>query len=448
MTMAYLPHRRDFQSAVALTALSYNAVAGANDRIRLGFIGVGNRGDQLLDAFTAHSDCEVVALCDVYQPYLAASMTKVGGLPRHYHDYRQMLDDRSLDAVVIATPDHWHALQFVDACRAGKDVYIEKPVSLTISEGRVMCRVAAEQRRVTQVGLHRRSAPRIREAIELIHAGEIGQVTVCKAYFHRNEVPLGIGRYQSTEVPNGLDWNLWLGPAPWSDYRSDRCLYKFRWFQDYSGGQITNQGTHYVDVFQWLLKQNAPRSVACLGGHYVVNDDRDIPDTLEAVWEYNGAICTFSQINGNGAPGNAIKANMEIRGTKGTLYITDSDAGYTILPETNRIEELPILDPRDRPQVRKQSAAVKSVGKAITVKGFGDSTKEHARDFLDCIRTRNTTRCPIEIGHRSTTTTLLARMAWTRHRQLDWDSAGERVMNDEDANKLLSYSYREPWKLT
>jgi predicted dehydrogenase len=451
-----MPTRRTFAKTAAVAALSaasYARAVGANDRIRVGFIGVGNRGDQLLDSFLPHKDCEIVALCDVYVPYVQAAMKKINEAEKSTRaapapkDYRRLLDLKSVDAVVIATPDHWHALQFVDACRAGKDVYIEKPLSLTIGEGRVMCRVAEETKRVTQVGLHRRSTPFVREAVELVRSGAIGKVSVCQAFFHRNETPMGIGKLTTAEPPAGLDWDLWLGPAPKVPYSPTRALYKFRWFTDYSGGQITNMGAHYLDVFQWALGQEAPKAVACLGGKYAVDDDRDIPDTLQAVWEYDGCLVTFSQFNGNGAPGNTKGWSMMLRGSTGTLYIADGNQGYEIVPESARTEELPVLSPIAREENRRQGRAVRPAGKPVVKKGEAESAVLHARNFLDCVKSRQETHCPVEAGHRSTTATLLGKLALQRGRLLTWDAAAERVTNDEAANKYLTYEYRKPWKL-
>ena len=446
-----MPTRRTFTKAAsvaALSAVSYRAVAGANDQIRLGFIGVGNRGDQLLDAFLPHKDSRPVAVCDVYEPYLPAAAKKAGSGCKLEKDYRRVLDDKGVDAVVIATPDHWHAIQFVDACLAGKDVYCEKPLSLTVGEGRAMCRAAADAKRVTQVGLHRRSVSHIIEAMKLVRDGLIGKVSLCKTYFVRNEAPLGIGKLAPAEVPAGLDWEAFLGPASLVPYSPTRGLYKFRWFYDQSGGQVTNTGAHFLDLCQWALGQDAPKTVACLGGKFAVDDDREVPDTLEAVWEYDGALVTFSQINGNGANPNPKNASVEIRGTKGTLYLTDGGGGgYEIVSETNRVEALPALNPIDRTEVRRQSRATKPAGKSVVVKGASESTVPHARNFLDCVRTRKLTACPVETGHRSTTATLLARMALARRQTLHWDAKAERVTNDEAANKLLTYEYRKPYKL-
>jgi predicted dehydrogenase len=421
------------------------AVLGSNDRVRLGVIGVGNRGDQLLDALLCHRDAEVACLCDVYEPYLEAAQRKVGGKARLYHDYRQLVEQKDLDAVVIATPDHWHALQFVAACRAGKDVYVEKPLSLTIAEGQKMTAVAAETGRITQVGLHRRSSASIQEAVQLIRGGAIGKVTVAKSYHLRNESPRGIGNPAPCEPPPGLDWDLWLGPAPKVAYNPNRCLYKFRWFSDYSGGQLTNFGTHYLDVIQWALGQDAPRGVYAAGGKFALADNRDIPDTLEVIWEYpNRTLVTFSQFNANASPGNIRGWELEFRGTTGTLLMQEGQ--IEILPERVRTRELPALSPLHRKENAEQARAVHPVRQAQVLKGKAD-TADHTRNFLDCIKSREPTHCPVAVGHRSTSATLLAKIALRVGRFLTWDAANERIVNDEEANRLLTYEYRQPWRL-
>jgi predicted dehydrogenase len=444
--------RRTFNQGAAavgvLAALHVSGmpILGSNERVGLGFIGVGNRGDQLLDAFMVHPDAEIAALCDVYEPYLEAAQRKVGGKAKFYHDYRKLIDQKDLDAVVIGTPDHWHALQCVAACRAGKDVYVEKPLSLTIAEGRKMVAVAEETQRVTQVGLHRRSSAHVKEAVELVREGAIGKVTVAKCYHLRNESPLGIGNPPDCDPPAGLDWDLWLGPAPKVAYNPNRCLYKFRWFWDYSGGQLTNFGTHYLDVIQWALGQDAPKGVLAVGGKYAIEDNREIPDTLEAVWEYDGGtLVTFSQFNANNAPGNARGWEIEFRGTKGTLLMQEGQ-GFEIVPEKVRTRELPALSPIQRKENAEQARATQVAMAAKSKKGRAD-TADHARNFLDCVKSRKTTNCPVAVGHRSTSATLLAKIALLRGRYLAWDGKQERITNDEEANRLLSYRYREPWQL-
>jgi predicted dehydrogenase len=448
--MATEINRRTFaKSAAAIGALAAlpvrSSALGANDRVRLGVIGVGNRGDQLLDAFLVHKDAELAALCDVYEPYLEPARQKAGGKATLYRDYRKLLEQKDLDAIVVATPDHWHALQFVDSCRAGKDVYVEKPLSLAIDEGRRMVEVAKETKRITQVGLHRRSTPFIHEAVKAIHSGAIGQVTVAKCFHLRNEGPHGIGNPPDGDPPSGLDWDFWLGPAPKVAYNANRCLYKFRWFWDYSGGQLTNFGTHYLDVIQWALGQDAPKAVFALGGKYAIADNREIPDTMEAVWEYDRALVTFSQYNANASPGNARGWEIEFRGTTGTLVIQESQ-GFEIVPERTREAELPALNPLKRKENTEQARKTKVALQPSSTKGKSD-TADHARNFLDCVKSRQPCNCPVEVGHASTRATLLAKIALKLGRRVVWDAKAERIAGDDEANKMLSYEYRSPWRL-
>lgn len=450
-TMARSISRRTFhKQAVAMSALaalpstSLTAL-GSHDRIRLGVIGVGNRGDQLLDAFLIHKDCEIAALCDVYEPYLVAAQKKVGGKATVHHDFRRLIEQKDLDAVVIATPDHWHALQFVVACRAGKDVYVEKPLSLTISEGQKMVAVAQETGRITQVGLHRRSSSFIHEAVQQIREGAIGKVSVAKCYHLRNESPQGIGNPPDCEPPTGLDWDMWLGPAPKVHFNPNRCLYKFRWFWDYSGGQLTNFGAHYLDVIQWALGQDAPQGVFAAGGKFAIADNREIPDTMEVIWEYPGTLVIMSQFNASQSPGNIRGCELEFRGTKGTMLINEG-SGFEIIPESNRSRELPALSPLFRKENALQSQAVRKARETATVRGRAE-TADHTRNFLDCVKSRKPTNCPVAIGHRSTSTTLVAKIALRLGRYLTWDGKTEKFSHDEEANRMLAYDYRAPWRL-
>ncbi|MBN1491471.1 MAG: Gfo/Idh/MocA family oxidoreductase [Phycisphaerae bacterium] len=443
--------RRQFAAGAAalgaglMTRTSVFGALGANERVRLGIIGVGNRGDQLIDAFVPHKDAEIVAVCDVFEPYIAAAKAKLGGKPTGCRDYRELLDRKDIDAIVIATPDHWHAIHCIDACNAGKDVYVEKPLSLTIGEGRRMVEVANETKRVVQVGIHRRSDDLMRQAAEAVRAGEIGHVTLATCYYWNNLFPVGIGKPADCDPPEGLDWDTWLGPSPKVPFNPNRCLYKFRWFRAYSGGQLTNFGTHYIDVIQWALGKDAPTAVVAAGGIYALDDVRDIPDTLHVAWEYEGGtLVTFTQTDCSGAPYNKHGAAMEFRGTKGTLYL--SDGGFVIEPEQNRLAPFPALDPRDRAKVAEQVRKREAAMTERKARGRG-TTADHARDFLDCVKSRGTCHADIETGHRSTSTTLLGNMAYDRKARLEWDAKAERVTNDAGANDLLLYAYRAPWKL-
>jgi predicted dehydrogenase len=433
-------------AASAATALGQNRVWGANERVRLGFIGLGNRGDQVLDAFLVHKDCEVVAVCDLYQPYLDFAARKAGGSPKQFQDYRALLDLKDVDAVIIATPDHWHALQMIEACQAGKDVYVEKPLSLRVAEGRRMVEAGRRYGRVVQVGIHRRSVPFCREAADFVRGGGLGKITAARAFHIQNEWPKGIGQAPDEPAPAGLDWDRWLGPAPKVPYNKNRSFYRFRWFFDYSGGQVTNFGVHYLDFIHAALGQEAPLTVTALGGKFAgMDDNREIPDTLEAVWHYPGdTLVTFSQFNATAATWSLPGCEVELRGTKGTLYLFGS--GYEVVPDPIHDHEFTARSP----VARDQEALYRITHKVIDPKkvtGQSGDTAFHARNFLDCVKSRAKCNCDIETGHRSTSATLLANIAYHTRSVLDWDAQAERCRQNEAANRLLEPTYRAPYKL-
>jgi predicted dehydrogenase len=442
-------HRRTFGQAAAAaaigTAIGARRVRGANDRVRLGFIALGNRGDQVLDGFLKHPDAEVVGLCDIYQPYVDFAAAKVGGQPQQFKDYRKLLEMKDLDAVVINTPDHWHALQTIHACEAGKDVYVEKPLSLVVGEGRAMVNAARRFQRVVQVGLQRRSSRFIREAAELVRGGAIGQVTVVRSFHVQNEWPKGIDNPPDEAPPAGFDWEAWLGPAPRRPYNRNRGFYRFRWFRDYSGGQLTNFGVHYMDVIQWALGHDAPLAVTAMGGKFAVEDNRDVPDTLEVLWLYpGGTLVTFSQYNANAAPAALNRAEIEFRGTKGTLYLRGN--GYEIVPDDVTPNPFPARTPVDRTVERGWRTGARKLIEPRSGAGEVD-TADHARNFLDCVKSRAACNCDIETGHRSTSATLLGNVAHDAKAYLEWDRTAERFTNHDEANQRLSYRYRAPYEL-
>lgn len=444
--------RREFGKTVAAagvaTALSRGRVLGANDRVRLGFIGVGNRGDQVLDAFLPHKDMEIVAICDIYEPYVDFAAKKSGGQPARLKDYRKILDRKDVDAVVISTPDHWHALQMIQACDAGKDVYVEKPLSLVVSEGRAMVNAARRASRVVQVGIHRRSSAFVKEAADLVRGGAIGKVTVARSFHVQNEWPKGIGAPADGAPPAGLDWDAWLGPAPKRAYNKNRTFYRFRWFSDYSGGQVTNFGVHYMDAIHWALGQDAPLAVTAMGGKFAIEDNRDIPDTLEVVWTYPGqTLVTFSQFNATAQPAaRDRRVEIEFRGTKGTMYLFSD--GYEVVPDDITPNEFPARTPLDRTLERGYRTGAKPMIEASKQTGGNADTRHHTRNFLDRVKDRGRCNCDIETGHRSTSATLLANVALKTKSYLEWDRASERFTNNADANRHLSYKYRAPFKLT
>lgn len=440
------PTRRLFsQSALAASALSYSRILGANDRVRMGYIGLGNRGDQVHDAFLEHGDQVTVAVCDLRDDYMNFAIKKSRATPKKYKEYKRLLDDKDVDAVVVATPDHWHALMFVDACRAGKDVYCEKPLSLTVWEGRRMVQVAAETKRVSQVGIHRRSVQSLRDAAEFIRKGGIGHVTVAKGYHVQNEWPNGIGDAPNSPPPDPALWDAWLGPAPKVPYNLNRTFYNFRWFYDYSGGQITNFGVHYMDFIRMALGKESPRSVVAMGGKYAIKDNREIPDTCEVLWDYGDTLVVFTQYNANGAPTNARNSELEIRGTKGTMYL--QSGRWEVVPEKTTEVLFGQRTPVNRGLEKGYGPSKKPAMEPMTRgDGFAE-TYPHARNFLDCVKSRARCNCDVLDGHLSTTACIIGHIALRTKSYLEWDAKTEKFTNNSAANKFLSYQYRAPYKL-
>jgi predicted dehydrogenase len=446
--------RRNFaRSAGLATALSYSRILGANDRVGIGYIGLGNRGDQVHDAFLEHGDAQTVAVCDLRSDYLDFASKKSRGTPQRYKEYKKLLEDKQVDAVAIATPDHWHALMFIDACNAGKDVYVEKPLSLTVFEGRRMVETADRTRRVTQVGTNRRSWKTYKEAAEFVQSGGIGHVTAARCFHVKNEWPKGLGAAPDGPPPTEWEWDQWLGPAPKVPYNPNRTFYNFRWFNNYSGGQLTNFGVHYLDVIRWFIGQDSPRAVTALGGQYAkIQDNREIPDTMQVLWEFDGTLVVFEQYNANAAPPNAPSSEIELRGTKGTLYVRNTS--WDVVPE--KISDgfvgynrgVGYGNPVDRSHGRDADAERHAVIEPKSVKGpSGSDTMAHARNFLDCIKSRAKCNADILTGHLSTSATLIGNIAHRTRSLLEWDARAERFTNNTAANRWLSYQYRAPYKL-
>lgn len=437
--------RRQFtKSAAAATALSYSRILGANGRLQMGFIGLGNRGDQVHEGFLEYGDSRTVAICDLRDDYLDFAATKSRATPTRYKDYRKLLENKDVEAVAIASPDHWHALMFIDACRAGKDVYVEKPLSLTVSEGRRMVQVATETNRVVQVGIQRRSSKVLQEAVDYIKTGALGKISVARGFHVQNEAPNGIGNAPDAAPPSPEMWDQWLGPAPKVPYNPNRTFYNFRWFYDYSGGQITNFGVHYMDMLRWALGKQSPRAVVAIGGKFGVNDNREIPDTCEVHWDFGDLLMGFVQYNANAAPASVRGAEMEIRGTNGTLYIYSNR--WEVVPEKTTEMLFGARTPIDRTSEKAYNPSKKATIEAKVVNG-ATSTPPHCRNFIDCVKSRARTNCPIDEGHTSTANTLIAHIALRTRSFLEWDGKAERFTNSETANRFLSYKYRAPYKL-
>ena len=459
--------RRKFiaSSATAAAGLSMSSkVLGApfiargtnlNDKIRVGFIGVGNRGSQLLNWFNENDDVEVAAICDVYGPYttrdrsqVSARLLESGKIPKmgeelgsykKYEDFRELLDQKDIDAVCIATPDHWHAIQTIMSFDAGKDVYCEKPLTIALKEGRSMVEAQKRTGRVCGVGLNRRGSSIYQHLAKEVNSGLIGKITTARALRISNMYPNGIGQLQAEEPPADFNWDMWLGPRAMRPYQYNIAPYYFRWWKDYSS-QMGNWGVHYMDVIRWLAGEQAPSAITANGGKYAVKDDRDIPDTMEVIFEFaSGMMITFAIHEASGG-GGIQGGEVELNGVKGNLVANQN--GYRITP--SRRGQFQTWDQLVEPQEEKLKGNAKFGDLAISE----NSTARLIRNFLDCVKSREEPWCPLEEGHRSTSFAHLANIALEVGGRIEWDAKNERILNNEAANELLEYKYRDPWKLS
>ena len=423
-------------------------VLGSNNKIRLGFIGLGNRGSQLLNWFMQNDDVEIAAFCDVYEPYISRDRSLVskkylemGKVPKmneslssnvkRYKDYRELLAQKDIDAVCISTPDHWHALQTIHSFEAGKHVYVEKPLTITIQEGREMINAQKKYGKVCAVGLNRRGSPIYQELVQKVQEGVIGKVTTARAQRTSNMFPNGIGTLKPAAPPKDFDWNMWLGPRDFRPYQYNMAPYFFRWWKEYSS-QMGNWGVHYMDVIRWMMGESAPMAITANGGKYAVQDDRNIPDTMEVLFEMpSKAIIKFSIHEANGG-GGIMGGEVELNGSKGNLIA--SQEGYEITPSRSG-------------QFQSWDNLVAPSDKKLYGHGSNNSTFNLIRNFLDCIKTGQEPLCTLEEGHRSTCFAHLANISLELRQRIEWDPIQEKITNNEKANDFLHYEYRAPWKL-
>ena len=441
--------------ANSLTAASYNRIIGANEKINTGFIGIGNRGSQLLELFMIQPDVRIAAFSDTYEPYMIRDRSLVdpryikdlgGQIPKmgetfpdkveKYADWRKLIDNKDIDAVVIATPDHWHALQMISAVKAGKDVYVEKPLTITLKEGRAMANAQAETKRVVAVGLNRRGNIAYQKLAKELQGGKLGKITVARAYRINNMFPDGIGRMKAEEPPKNFNWDMWLGPRAFRPYQYNIAPYKFRWWNDYSS-QMGNWGVHFMDVMRWMMGEKAPVAISAHGGKFASDSDATIPDTMQVTYEFaSGALiafCIYEASSGGLFP----YGEIELRGTKGTA--TADENGYRLVP----------AKPGQFQSWKEPFAAMEydSKTEVMSDNSNRNSTLNLVKNFVECIKSRETPLCPIEEGHRSTSFAHLANIALATKERLQWDPEKEVFTNSEAANKMLHYEYREPWKL-
>jgi predicted dehydrogenase len=451
--MTHTHNRRQFLAqgfatlgAVGLSAASYARVIGANDRIGIGFIGYGLIGKRHVADFKRETDVDLVAVSDVHSGRQEEGCAHAGDQAKGYTDFRRLLDDQRVDAVVISTPDHWHALQTILACAAGKDVYVEKPLTLFQREGRWMLDVAARTKRVVQVGTQQRSGKHYQRACELMRGGTLGKIHAVQTRSTRN-LGDGFAKVADSSPPAELDWNLWLGPAPDRPYNAMRALYHFRWYWDYSGGQMTNLGAHSFDIVDWVLDLVRLRSVSSFGGRLAVNDGGETPDTQEAIFDCGDFVMNWTLREGS--RGESLPHALNFFGKHGQLGVSRS--GFTLTPDSITPAENMIPGIGTHPiggPTKANAASVKRLRAEPIDDRSGSSDEQyfgHVRNFLDCIRSRATPISDLASSHRTATACHLANLSLRLGRQLRWNAEQETIVDDPAAAAMLERPYRAPW---
>jgi len=446
--------RRVFMSAAALTAASYKRVLGANDRIGIGFIGFGLIGKQHVSDFKKlTSEVDLVGLCEVYKPRLQEGLEFMGSPnAKGYSDFRKMYENKDIQGVVVATPDHWHTLLTIMACAAGKDVYVEKPMTVCIDEGKWMIQGARKYQRIVVVGTQRRQGKGVAEAKKVVESGILGKIHSIRIASYRNVYP-GFGRTPVENPPAEIDYDMWLGPAPKRPYTKHRAIYHFRWFWDYSGGQMTNLGAHTIDQVLWLMNVKGPSMVMSTGGRYALEDDGETPDLQDALWVFPGFTMNYAIREANAMRGDSAARGQVYLGTKGSMVLAGN---YEVIPE-NKIDPVndiprfsgqPIGGPvytnvKPTPWIPASKGGVESDARYGT--GGEDTMMMNERDWLNSIRTRKRPLCEVEDGHRVAVACHLANMSLRLGRAIRWDPEKEQVIGDKEAAAMCVRPYRAPW---
>ncbi|HET6384536.1 MAG TPA: Gfo/Idh/MocA family oxidoreductase [Armatimonadota bacterium] len=405
------------------------ATVAPSDKIRLGFIGLAGRGyGNHLDWFGRHPDVEIAALCDVYPAHLDRAVKKVGGNVKAFHDFRQLLDQPDVDAVVIATPPHWHALISIAACDAGKDVYCEKPMSRYPAEARAMVRAAAVNRRVTQVGTQIHATENYHKCVDVVRSGALGPITAIRNFCTMDDNSEGLGNPPDSAPLPGLDWDFWLGPAPKVPFNIGRFRDGMhRYFTDYVNSWLHELGPHIVDLPVWAAQLGQPLAVSASGGRFATTSEATVPDTLDVLWEYPNMTMTWTLMQQNafnfgvGAPGVGRQLGIAFCGKKATLL-----ANYDICQ---------VLDPNGKPV------------EGATYPAVIPPSPGHEREFLNSIKSREETSCSFANDLPLHVALNLAHVSLRMGRKIHWDADKFEVINDREANADISPHYRGPWKL-
>lgn len=408
--------------------------ATANEKIVLGFVGVAGRGNSLLDQFLRHADVEVGAICDVYKPHLDAAVEKVkaakGNTPKAFKDFRQLLEEKDIDAVICATPPHWHPLITIMACEAGKDVYCEKPMCMHPAEANAVVKAARANHRVTQIGTQIHATDNYHHVVDIVRSGILGKISSVHTVLCLNDAPDGIGKQPDSDPPADLDWDMWCGPLPVMPF--NQTIFtdgRHRYRKELIGSWLHEMGPHIVDLPVWAMNMTQPKACTAMGGRFTANDISTIPDTVEVLWEYDGYIMTWTNLCASshglhfnlGGKGITRRLGTSFHGTNATLWSTYDQFGIYIEGDRIKMEDVPPPPPR--------------------------TWADHDREFLDAIKSRNLTLCDVEY-HRNVHMALnLGHIALEAGRRIQWDAEKSEVIGDREANALVTPEYRAPWSL-
>jgi len=429
--MNVLHNRRSFLKTTAIvtagiTALSHRAFAqskGANDKVVLGLIGAGGMGRANMADFMKLPGVAIGAICDVDRSHAEEAAAEVqkkqGRTPQIYKDFCALLDRKDIDGVIIGTPDHWHAIPFIAACEAGKDIYCEKPISHSFVEAKAMVGAAKHFNRVVQVGTWQRSVPHFQQAIDFVRSGKLGRITICRAWALNLRT---IGHQQTTPVPPELDWDFWLGPSPYRDYQPNRCHNSWRWFYETGGGKLADWGVHMIDIVLLGMNETDPLSVHSEGGILVTDDDRNTPDTMQTLFKFPQWQMTWEQrANSEIGLDGGKDHGAEFIGERGTLIVDRGAVRWFPKDEDN-------AEP----------------GPGETVRG----PNTHWQNFIDCMKSRAKPRSDIESMAKTTMVCHLGNISYQSQSTVKWDAKSQDVAN-RAARHAMAYErpYRKPWKL-
>jgi predicted dehydrogenase len=422
---------------LAQSAASRSRIVGANDRIRVALIGWRGMGSNDLKNFLSIKNTECVALCDVDAERSAKALKSIveplaqsPGLITK--DFRRVVELRDLDAVMVATPDHWHALCTVAACQAGKDVYVEKPLSLSIAEGRAMVESARKYNRVVQMGTQQRSAPHYTQAINHVNSGKLGKIRLVRAWAYLDGLnPLPAE--PDSAPPPSVDYDMWLGPAPKRPFNKNRFHFNFRWYWDYCGGLMTDWGAHMIDIANGGMGIKAPTSaVAACGKFGYPTDATETPDTQHAIWKFPEFSMIWEHAAGLGRGPEARDHGVAFHGENGLLVV--DRLGWEVYAESGH--------------PNGGSREFRGLGVPRQIVYNDDSHQRHVRNFADCVRSRGRPVSEVEIGHNSMIACHLGNIAYRLGCQVNWDVDNEKMINDREAQSYVMREYRDPWKLT